>query len=152
MRTEDGHIISKCLNGDSAAFGLLVDKYKASIYALAYSKLRNFHDAEDVTQDVFLIAYQKLRTLRQWDSFLAWLHAMTLNACKLKMRERSRRPDQEFIEDKDPKTLKVLSIAAYREERLDESLHDALDSLPEMYRQVLTLYYLGGMSGNAQPS
>jgi hypothetical protein len=72
---------------------------------------------------------------------------MTLNACKLKMRERSRRPDQEFIEDKDPKTLKVLSIAAYREERLDESLHDALDSLPEVYRQVLTLYYLGGMSG-----
>ena len=36
MRTEDGHIISKCLNGDSAAFGLLVDKYKGGIYALAY--------------------------------------------------------------------------------------------------------------------
>jgi hypothetical protein len=37
MRTEDGYVIHKCLNGDKAAFGLLVDKYKASIYALAYS-------------------------------------------------------------------------------------------------------------------
>ena len=48
MRTEDGHIIQKCLDGDSAAFGLLVDKYKAGIYAFAYGKLRNFHDAQDV--------------------------------------------------------------------------------------------------------
>ena len=71
MRTADGYIISKCLNGDSAAFGLLVDKYKGSVYALAYSKLRNFHDAEDVTQEVFIKAYRKLRTLKQYDSFHA---------------------------------------------------------------------------------
>ena len=58
MRTEDGYIIDKCLNGESAAFGLLVDKYRESIYALAYFKLRNFHDAEDITQEVFLKAYQ----------------------------------------------------------------------------------------------
>ena len=34
MRTEDGNIIRECINGDSASFGLLVDKYKASIFAL----------------------------------------------------------------------------------------------------------------------
>ena len=53
MRTEDGYIIEKCLNGDPAAFGLLVDKYRSSVYALAYAKLGNFHDAEDVAQEVF---------------------------------------------------------------------------------------------------
>ncbi len=62
MRTEDGIIIGECLNGDSASFGLLVDKYKASIFALAYSRLRNFHDAEDTAQDVFLKAYRNLGT------------------------------------------------------------------------------------------
>ena len=51
MRTDDGYIIYKCLNGDPDAFGLLVDKYKAGVYALAYSRLRNFHDAQDVSQD-----------------------------------------------------------------------------------------------------
>ncbi|MFC1713654.1 sigma-70 family RNA polymerase sigma factor [Candidatus Poribacteria bacterium] len=147
MRTEDGHIIQKCLDGDSAAFGLLVDKYKASIYALAYSKLGNFHDAEDVSQDVFVSAYLKLRTLRRWDNFLAWLYAITSNQCKLLLRSRSRRPDQEFIEDKDTEALKVVSLDSYREKHAHGDLYESLNSLPEMYREVLTLYYLGGMSG-----
>jgi DNA-directed RNA polymerase specialized sigma24 family protein len=48
MRTEDAHIIYRCLNGDSASFSLLVEKYQSKIHALAYNKLKNFHDAEDV--------------------------------------------------------------------------------------------------------
>jgi hypothetical protein len=39
VRTEDGYIIQQCLDGDTAAFGLLVDKYRKSVYALAYSKV-----------------------------------------------------------------------------------------------------------------
>ena len=151
MRTADGYIISKCLNGDKAAFGLLVDKYKEGVYALAYSKLGNFHDAEDVAQEVFIKAYRKLHTLKHYDSFHAWLYATTSNLCKDWIRARARRPDGEYIEDEDPKTLEVLSIEDYREKAaqrsLHESLEEALESLPEMHRQVLTLYYLAGMSG-----
>ena len=146
MRTEDGYIINKCLNGDSAAFGLLVDKYRSSIYALAYSKLRHFHDAEDITQEVFLKVYQKLRTLKRWDNFLAWLYAITSNLCTDLIRSRSKRPDREFVEDIDPVILNHPAVNSYQEEQAFELLHEALDSLPEMYRQVLTLYYLGGMS------
>jgi RNA polymerase sigma factor (sigma-70 family) len=146
MRTEDGYIIHKCLNGDTAAFGLLVDKYKASIYALAYSKLNNFHDAEDVTQETFIKAYQKLRTLRWWDSFLAWLYAIASNLCKQWIRSQSKRPDGEFAADQRPEVLNRPSMNSYRDEMIRESLRDALDSLPESYRQVLTLYYLGGMN------
>jgi RNA polymerase sigma factor (sigma-70 family) len=146
MRTEDGYIVNKCLEGDSASFGLLVDKYKGGVYALAYSKLGNFHDAEDVTQEVFIKAYQKLRSLRRWDNFLAWLHAITLNLCKDWIRARSRRPDREFIADQDPRTLRGFPTDPYRENPLSEVLHEALDSLSESYRQVLTLYYLGGMN------
>jgi RNA polymerase sigma factor (sigma-70 family) len=151
MRTEDGYIIRKCLDGDSAAFGILVDKYKGAIYALAYSRLHNFHDAEDVTQEVFVKAYQKLRILRRWDNFHAWLYAITSNLCKDWIRSQSRRPDREFIEDEDPGILEIRSLDSYREKRtrqaLEESLHEALDSLPETHRQVLMLFYLGGMSG-----
>ena len=146
MRTEDGYIIDKCLNGDSAAFGLLVDKYKASIYALAYSKLRNFHDAEDITQEVFIKAYRKLHTLKRWDNFLAWLYAITSNLCKDLIRSRSKRPDREFIEDQEPFILALPSMDSYQDELARESLHEALDSLPEIYRQVLALYYLAGMT------
>ncbi|MEK7399936.1 MAG: RNA polymerase sigma factor, partial [Candidatus Poribacteria bacterium] len=89
MRTEDGEIIYKCLNEDSTAFGLLVDKYKGSIFAIAFSKLRNFHDAEDVTQDVFLKAYKNLRKLKRWDNFLAWLCSIAYNLCRDRIKSQS---------------------------------------------------------------
>ena len=57
------------------------------------------------------------------------------------------RPDSIFIEDQEEleKILESSSIETYHEDIADESLHDILDSLPEKYREVLTLYYLGGM-------
>ena len=146
MRTEDGHIIHKCLSGDAAAFGLLVDKYRASVYALAYAKLGNFHDAEDVTQEVFLKAYQKLRTLKQWDRFLSWLYAITSNLCKDFSRSRSNRPDTEYIADQKREHLERRSMSSYHETEVYQSLHETLGMLPEIHRQVLTLHYLGGMS------
>jgi RNA polymerase sigma factor (sigma-70 family) len=148
MRTADGYIISKCLNdGDSTAFGLLVDKYKASIYALAYSKLHNFHDAEDVTQEVFVKAYRNLRKLRRWDNFFAWLYSITSNLCKDFLQEKAKFSDSEFIEDQSVDMLKTSSIRSFHDEVAFESIREALDSLPEIYQQVLTLHYLGGMTG-----
>ena len=146
MRTEDGYLIHKCLNGEKEAFGFLVDKYKASVHAFAYSQLWNFHDAEDIAQEVFLQAFRKLHTLRRWDSFLAWLYVITSNLCKKFIRQQSKQPDREFVEDIEPAILERPSVNSYQEEQAFESLYEALASLPEMYRQVLTLYYLGGMS------
>lgn len=146
MRTRDGYIIHKCLNGEPEAFGLLVDKYKASIYALAYTKLQNFQDAEDITQEVFIKAYQNLHRLKYWDSFFAWLYSITTNLCKNWIQEQARRPDHGFIRDQSPKTLEGLSMDFHRESMLHKSLHEALDSLPDIYRQVLILYYFGDMN------
>jgi RNA polymerase sigma factor (sigma-70 family) len=146
MRTEDGYIVHKCLKGDAAAFGLLVDKYKASIYAMAYSRLQNFHDAEDITQETFLKAYQKLRTLKWRDSILAWLYAIASNLCKQWIRSQSKRPDREFAADHSRDAANQRSMDSYRDDETYESLHDALDSISERYRQVLTLYYLGGLN------
>lgn len=147
MRTEDGYIITKCLNGEPEAFGFLMDKYKGSVYAFAYSKLRNFHDAEDVTQEVFIKAYQKLRSLRRWDNFLAWLYSITSNMCKNWIRSRASRPDSEFVEDQNAEALMQPSLSSYRENEITEILREAMDSLPETQRQVLALHYLGGMKG-----
>jgi RNA polymerase sigma-70 factor (ECF subfamily) len=146
VRTEDGYIIYKCLNGEKEAFGLLVDKYKQGVYALAYSKLLNFHDAQDIVQEVFIKAYEKLGTLRRWDSFMAWLYAITSNLCKNRIQTQSRQPDREFIKDRDPTAINRASLNSHREDMALESLRDALDSIPEMYCRVLTLFYYGGMT------
>jgi len=150
MRTEDERMIYKCLHGEPEAFGFLVDEYKESVYAFAFCKLRNFHDAEDVTQEVFIRAYRKMHTLRRWDDLPSWLYAITNNLCKNWIRANSRRPDRNFIEDESPCMLDRHSMALYQENRSSESLHEsiqeALDSLPEIYRQVLVLHYLGNMN------
>ncbi len=146
MRTEDGYIIQQCLDGDKAAFGLLVDKYRRSIYALAYSKVRNFHDAQDITQEVFIKAYRNLRLLRRWDNFMGWLYRITCNLCIDWLRSNSKRPDREFIEDQEAGAVEHPAVDLYRENMVYQSIREALDSLPEMYRQVLTLRYFGGMT------
>jgi len=146
MKTPDGYIISKCLDGDSAAFGFLVDKYRSAVYALAYSKLHDFHDAEDVAQEAFIKAYKDLRRLRRWDSFHAWLYAITANLCKNWVRAQSRRLDSKFIEDESLEVLEEPSVDPRDESPVLELLHEALGSLPNAYQQVLALQYLGGMN------
>jgi len=146
MRSKDGYLIQKCLAGDAAAFGILVDKYKASIYALAYAKLCNFHDAEDVTQEVFIKAYEKLYTLKGWDNFYAWLYSITSNRCKMWLRSRENRPDREYLEEQDEATVEKPSLKSHQEKMMYEMIGDALENLSEIYRQVLSLYYLGGMN------
>ena len=144
MQTEDRQIIAQCLNGDSAMFGFLVEKYKEGVYALAYSRLHNFHDAQDIAQEAFIKAYRKLHTLKHWDNFALWLSAITNNLCKNFIRSKSRRPDRELADEQSQEIIDHTSVNSYRESLADESLKEALDSLPLIYRQVLVLHYLSG--------
>ncbi|MFC1715471.1 RNA polymerase sigma factor [Candidatus Poribacteria bacterium] len=145
MQSEDGSIIHECLNGETEVFGLLVDKYREGIYAFVYGKLRDFQNAQDVTQEVFLQAYRDLRSLRRWESFVFWLYRIASTRCKLWVRSQSRRVDQEYIADQDPKAMDKLSLDSHSDSQLGESIREALDSLPEMHREVLVLHYFGGM-------
>ncbi len=65
MELTDEELIERARVGDETAFGFLVDKYKGAVHALAYRKLGDYHEAEDITQEAFLRAYQKLSTLRE---------------------------------------------------------------------------------------
>jgi RNA polymerase sigma factor (sigma-70 family) len=149
MNTEDEYFIQKCLNGESEAFGFLVDKYKASVYYFLLSRLRNVHDAEDVSQKVFLRAYEKLGHLRRWESFAKWLYSIAYTQCRNFIRERQNRPDSEYFEEQDPGVVINHSMDSYYEDQANESLketvEEALSSLPEIYREVLVLHYIGGM-------
>ena len=146
MQTEDGCIIQDCLNGKPEAFGMLVDKYKEGVYAFAYAQLRDFRDAQDVTQEVFLQAYRDLRSLRRWESFCFWIYRIAHRCCAQCFRARAKRVAREFIDDQNPDLIDVPSLESYRADKLDESVRESLDSLPEAYREVLLLHYFGGMT------
>ena len=143
MYTEDGNIVHQCLSGNTEAFALLVEKYKARVFALVYAKVGGFEDAEDIAQDVFIEAYRRLSTLRRWDNFYPWLYSIASNRCKNFHRARGRRIDTvSFDEHTDNHQA---DMDAHTEKLRNEQIHEALDSLSEIHRQVLVLRYMAGM-------
>ena len=143
MALHDAELIQRTLAGDESAFGFLVDKYKGSVHALAYRKLGDFHTAEEITQDTFLKAYQKLSTLKDPRRFPGWLYVIAARCCISWLRQNRLRTES-FNTVKGE--MNAQSWAKYTDARLREKVHNALESLPESERTVLTLYYMAGMT------
>ncbi len=143
MVLHDAELIQRTLLGDESAFGFLVDKYKGSVHALAYRKLGDFHTAEEITQDTFLKAYQKLSTLKDPARFPGWLYVIAARCCISWLRQ-NRLQTESF--DSLKREMNTQSWAKYADARLHEEVHNALESLPESERTVLTLYYMAGMT------
>jgi len=74
MKNIDVELIHRILDGDDAAFTVLVKKYQKPVHALVWRKIGDFHIAEEITQDTFLKAYQGLATLKKPQSFASWLY------------------------------------------------------------------------------
>ena len=143
MALHDTELIQRTLEGDESAFGFLVDKYKGSVHALAYRKLGNFHIAEEITQDTFLKAYQKLSTLKDPSRFPGWLYVIAARCCISWLRQnRLQTESLDSVEGE----MNAQSWTRYTDARLREEVHNALESLPESERTVLTLYYMAGMT------
>ena len=143
MALHDTELIQRTLAGDESAFGFLVDKYKGSVHALAYRKLGDFHTAEEITQDTFLKAYQKLSTLKDPVRFPGWLYVIAARCCISWLRQ-NRLQTESF--DNVKGEMNAQSWTKYTDARLREEVHNALESLPESERTVLTLYYMAGMT------
>ncbi|NQT74550.1 MAG: sigma-70 family RNA polymerase sigma factor [Chloroflexi bacterium] len=84
--------------------------------------------------------------MKRWESFVFWLYRIARRRCIDWLRIRARRVDREFIEDQDSKVMDAHSLNSYRDSRSSEFLGEALDSLPELHREVLMLHYFGGMN------
>lgn len=143
MALHDAELIQRSLAGDESAFGFLVDKYKGSIHALAYRKLGDFHTAEEITQDAFLKAYQKLSTLKDPASFPGWLYVIAARCCISWLRQ-NRLQTESF--DNVKVEINQQSYAKYADARVRDEVQSALENLPESERTVLTLYYMAGMT------
>jgi hypothetical protein len=88
----DGELVAASLRGDSGAFGLLVKRYMRSGYLVALSVTGNAEDAEDVAQESFLVALERLEDCRDRERFGGWFLTIVRNRSRnLLRRERLRR-------------------------------------------------------------
>ena len=88
MQKNDVELIHRILDGDDAAFTELVTKYQRSVHALVWRKIGDFHIAEEITQDTFLKAYQKLSTLKRPQRFASWLYVIASRGCLAWQRKK----------------------------------------------------------------
>ena len=151
-KEDDVQLIRKILSGDDEAFNALVQKYEKSVHTLVWRKIGDFHYAEEITQDTFLQAYEKLSTLKDPSQFAGWLYAIVNRLCIGWMRKQ--KPAMQPLDDTSVKAIDNLTYERYildqREaeaiEHRYEIVEELLAKLPESERTVMTLYYLDEMT------
>ena len=154
MKHTDNALIQLTLKGDHDAFTALVEKYQEQIHALAWRKIGDFHMAQDITQEVFLTAYQKLATLTQPDRFAKWLYVIANNLCITWLRKQAAQPQLQSLTSTDPDELAELCYSEYIAQKHDETgkesqralIQKLLNKLREADRTVIRLYYLAEMT------
>jgi len=91
---DDKPIVERAKKGDKSAFEALVRKYSKYVYTNAFFMLRDAHEAEDVSQEVFVKVYLSIKNFRGLSSFKTWLRKLTINTCIDKLRIKSKVQDK----------------------------------------------------------
>ena len=89
----DRDLVSRCQAGDTAAFETLYQRYAARLYALVYRMARSRADADDLLQEIFLLAFRRLGTFRGESSIGTWLYRLAMNRCLDHIRSRAAKND-----------------------------------------------------------
>ena len=152
MKNADVELIHRILDGDDNAFETLVKKYQKSVHALVWRKIGDFHIAEEITQDTFLKAYQRLATLKEPQRFVSWLYVIAANNCRTYLRKKRLR--MQSLEETSVSELEKATYSGYVVEEHERTAVEAqrevvkklLAKLQESERTVLTLHYFGDMS------
>lgn len=143
VEQQDNIYITKVLEGDRNAFAYLVDKYKTMVYSLALRVVKDREEAEEISQDAFIKAYQSLASFKGKAKFSSWLYRIVYNTAISKLRQQPAGRvslDESNISD----TLYMESKENYdtlsAEER-KKYLEKALDSLDRDEKMFVILYY-----------
>ncbi len=132
--------------GDQEAFGLLYERFQPVVLAIAMRRLRNYTDAQELAQDVFVQAMQKLDQLRQPECFPGWLRSITV---RMSINRAVRRAPSVAVEPEVLEATLKTDISpldnALTAERKDQ-LREGLDRLRDMDRETLEAFYVKGQS------
>ena len=144
--TDDRGLIEACRAGKTEAYGILVRRYQDRLYPTVLRLTGCAEDAQDLLQETFLRAYQKLNRFHGESSFYTWVYRIAVNLAL--SRRRRRRPtlwpgDRPSDPAGDPRETDP-SLPLERAER-DRMIQDALDSLAHDHRAVVVMKEFDGL-------
>jgi RNA polymerase sigma-70 factor, ECF subfamily len=139
----DARLVGRALEGDRAAFEMLVRRHLDAAYAIALAELADARDAEDAVQDAFITALERLDDCRDPAAFGAWLRQIVRNRARTVRRREKLRQTEDI----------TLVVAASSQDdpardldrsELRERLESALGTLTETQRSVVLMHDLEG--------
>ena len=157
--TEEVHpdilLVNRAREGDVQAFEQLVKQYDRQVFRIAQHITQNREDAEDVVQDAFLKAYEKLEQFQGNSKFYTWLVRIAVNEALMKLRKRrperfvSLDEDVQTEEDSMPREIADWSPnpeQLYDQSELKDILGKTINGLPPSFRTVFVLRDVEGLS------
>ena len=147
-QASDSALIARFQAGESGVFDLLYRRHRDRIHGVILSVVCHPDDALDLTQEVFLKAYQRLDTFKQASQFYSWLYRIAVNQCIDFMRRQSKHHvliDEPFCEETFRYTQPPPTAALERDE-FHCQLDAALPTLTPCQRRVFILHYKEDLS------
>ena len=147
VRSADLELVTRIRSGDGPAFEELYQRHAARLYNLAYRMAGTANDAEDMLQDIFLLAYRKLGSFRGESSLGTWLYRLAMNHCLDVLRSRqSRMGHQTDSLDEEGAAEPSATPALGAVSRID--LDRAISRLPHACRAAFLLHDVEGFGHN----
>lgn len=131
--------------GDMAAFEEIYQRHNRRVYSLCLRMLQNTHEAEDLTQEVFIQLFRKIGSFRGDSAFTTWLHRMTVNQVLMHFRKRSVKNEKTTEEGETPVQVVPGTGNPGKMPVVDKiALDRAIAQLPNGYRSVFILHDVEG--------
>lgn len=150
----DRELVERVQKGEKEAFDILVLKYQHKIVRQVSRYVRDFSEAQDVAQEVFLKAYRALPGFRGESAFYTWLYRIADNTAKNYLVAQKRRPPGSGVDldDAEHQALdSALVVIATPEhlllrDEIEKTVFNTIEQLPEDLRTAITLRELEGLS------
>ncbi len=144
LNEENDKVLAASASNNTKAFETLYERHRPRVYSLCLRMLQNTHEAEDLTQDVFIQLHRKIHTFAGKSEFTTWLHRMTVNQVLMHFRKRVVKKEttekgEEWIK------FKIDASKRFNMPLIEKiSLDKAISQLPEGYRNVFVLHDVEG--------
>ncbi|NMA95647.1 MAG: sigma-70 family RNA polymerase sigma factor [Clostridiales bacterium] len=148
---DETRLISKAKKGDIPAFEMLISTHEKMVYNYCYRMAGNLHDAQDLTQEVFLKAYRSLGSFKGRSQFSTWIYRIAYNTCI--DNHRSKKPEDFEMSSMDDEEshMQFSSKDDRPEDRLltkerQEIIQECINQLRPEYRSAIILRDIQGHS------
>ena len=143
MKKDEAHIIKEILHGNTTLYEYFLDRYGQQVFVLVDRIVSCQEDAEELTQDVFLKAFQQLSSFKAESSFSTWIYRIATNvaisAVRKKKNDTIRLDESVFLNLSESQVDEALEDES--EEQL-QRLQRAMEKLEADERALITLYYM----------